>query len=417
MSVDAQQGSLEDVSKTEGCKLDKIPTTKGNEMEEINECQQEPSLPSAQILTVTQPPMEEQWEENCEFKSGQFFSLTAFKTSLLTGYNIDEDVKKAVESGNIEDYCKDLVTRLTERAQITGTSIIARVIKMNDQVFEIVREENKLKEQGENKDGESLEAKLESLPNSSKQIAYRALASTDLERFCDCVPTEINNTELALHAQAIEYAQTTAKQVLEAAKALQGSKLDTNSSQTNKGETKLETKDLGKSAESNATSSQKDEEEAKLETKMVEKDLGKSESNATSSQMDEEEAKLETKDAEKDLGKSESHTNSSPEKEEEAKFDAKDVELVTSESNTTSSQLSLQTDKDEIKEDVEKDLVNSESDEDSEKPPIRVQEDDHVIPTPPPPPPVQPVYRDKVDEIQDNIIGYNKYQLNQLKRN
>lgn len=36
------------------------------------------------------------------------------KIFFLNGYNIDEDVKGVIESGNIKEYCRDFVLKLIE---------------------------------------------------------------------------------------------------------------------------------------------------------------------------------------------------------------------------------------------------------------------------------------------------------------
>lgn len=367
MSVDTPQGNLNEFSKSESCDLDKMSlTAKENEMDGKSECLEEPGLlSSAETLTTTQSPTDEDWEEQCELNSDQM-KILLLKTSLLNGYSIDEDVKKAIESGNIEEYCKDLVPKLTECAQNRGAKVIKVVVRLKDQAFALVREERQRKKRGKSKHGntgqESFRAKLESLPKSSRRLVREALDNSDPELFCNHMGNEIHKTVLAMHAQAKVDAQRVAGQVSKAAKALQESKLETKSPKV-------------------------DEGERKLEKRSGEKDIVNSDSSTSSLQADEDETYLE----------------------------AKDFEPVKNESSTTSSQTGEDETTTVNSEDVEKHMANSESDEDSEKPAIGT-DDEHVIPTPPPPPSVKPMYNDKVDEIQENIMELKKYQVNQLRK-
>lgn len=395
MSLDAPSSNLDGFSKSESCELDEMPlATKKDELDGKCENQQEASLLSSpETSTVSQSQMQGRRKGNCELNLEQIKTLLLKENfSLLKGYKIDKDVKRAVESGNIEEYCKDLVTKLTKLAQTTGVRVAERVIKVKDKAFAVVTEESKRKEQGGGKDGssgqKSFEEKLKSLPRASRELALQAFASSDPMLYCNCVTNEIHKTVLAIQEQAVKDGEKVAKKVLEAAKALQESAKDDNS--------KI------------------DEDEMNFETSAAEKDHVNSESNTSSSQTNEDETLCDSEDFEEDLLNSESNTSSSQTDEEETYLETEDIELVRNESNTTSSQ----TNEDETtieSENDEQDLVSSESDEDSEKPPIRGQDDEHVIPTPPPPPPVK-LNDDMVNEIQDNIMEVRKYQVNQLRK-
>ena len=389
MSVDASPNDPVGFSKSEKCELAEMLLAKDGK----GENQQELSLSnSPETLTATQTPIQVRWKGNCQLNSEQFKTFF-LKHSLLKGYKIDEDVKKAVENGDIEEYCKDLVTKLTKYAQTTGARVAARVVKVKDKAFAIVREECQRKKQGGSKDGnseqKSFEAKLKSIPQSSKELVLQALASSDPMLYCNFIANEIHKTVLAIQTvQAVEEAKKVANEVFEAAKALQESKLE---------------------------SCKIDEDEMNFETTAVEKDRANSDCNSSSSQAEnEDETRLDSEDDEKELLDSES-TSSSQADEEEIYLETEDTELVENESNRTSSE----TNEDETIIDSgedEEDLVNSESEEDREEPPIREQDDEHVIPTPPPPPPMKPMQHNKVDEIQENILELKKYQVNQLRK-
>ena len=352
--------------QSESCEVDKMSQAeKENEKDGKGECLVEPGLlSSAETLTATQPLADESLEEQSELNSDQM-EMLLLKTSLLNGYNIDEDVKGAIESGNIKEYCRDLVPKLTEYAQNRGAKVIKVVVRLKDQAFALVREERQRKRLDKSKhddtEQESFKAKLESLPNSSRRLAIEALTNPDPEHFCNRMGSEIQKTVIAMHAQAKIDAQRVAGEVSKVAKEkLRESKLKTKSSKVDGGE-------------------------KKLENKIEEKDLVDSDSKTSSLLVDEEETFLE----------------------------AKDLEPVETESKTTNLQASKTTAADS--EEVEKHVTNSESDEDSEKPAIGT-DDEHVIPTPPPPPPVKPIHCADVDGIQENNMELKKYQVNQLRK-
>lgn len=391
MSLDTPQCSLNGFFQSESCEVDEISqAAKENEIDGKSECLEEPSfLSSAETLTATQPPADESWEEQSELNSDQM-QMFLLKTSLLNGYNIDEDVKGAIESGNIKEYCRDLVPKLTEYAQTRGAKVIKVVVGLKDQAFALVREERQRKRSGKSKHGdtgqESFKAKLEALPKSSRRLVLEALANPDPEHFCNRMGSEIQKTVVAMHAQAKIDAKRVAREVSKVAKGKWK-------------EIKLEKKN-----------SKGDEGEKKFEKISDEKELldfENSYTNTSSLQADEDSNTSSFQASDED-----SNISSLQADEEETYLEAEDLEPVKSESNTTSSQESEDT-----KTAVNSEVTNSESDEDSEKPAIETDDiDKHVIPTPPPPPPVKPIHDAKVNEIQENITELKKYQVNQLRK-
>ena len=390
MSVDTPQCSLKGFFQSDSCEVDKTSqAAKENEIDGKSECLEEPGLlSSAEPITAAQPPTDEGWEEQCELNSDQM-QMLLLKTSLLNGYSIDEDVKGAIESGNIKEYCRDLVPKLTEYAQNRGAKVIKVVVRLKDQAFALVREEIQRKRSGKSKHGdtgqESFKAKLDLLPKSSRRLVLEALTNPDPEHFCNRMGSEIQKTVLAMHAQAKIDAKRVAREVSKVAKG-------------KRKEIKLE---------------KKKSKEKTLEKISDEKDLldfVNSDSNTSSLLADEDSNVSSFQASDEDSNISSLHAD-----EEETYLEAEDLEPVKDESNTTSSLASEDKKAAINSEEVEKHVINNESDEDSEKPAIGT-DDEHVIPTPPPPPPVKPIHNAKVDEIQENIMELKKYQVNQLRK-
>ena len=463
MSVETPQDTLSGFFKSDSCEDDKMSqaATENCEIDGENECLEEPGLlSSTETLTVVQLPTDESWEEQCELNSDQM-QMLLLKTSLLNGYNIDEDVKGAIESGNIKEYCRELVPKLTEYAQNRGSKVIEVVVRLKDQAFALVREEVQRNRSDQSKHGdteqERFQEKLESLPKSSNRLVREALSNPDPELFCNRMGNEIQKTVAAMHAQAKIDAKRVAREVSKVAKAKRKeSKLaEKKNSMVDEGEKRLEkisdekdlldletsdsnTSGLQADEDSNTSSLQVSDEDSNIsslpadkeETYLEAEDLEpvKNESNTASSQAsDDKKTAINSEEVEKDVTNRESDEDS--EKPAIATDDehviptpeppppqAEDLEPVKTESNTASSQAS------EVKktainsEEVEKHVTNRESDEDSEKPAIGT-DDDHVIPTPPPPPPqVSQIHNAKVDEIQEKNLELKKYQVNQLRK-
>lgn len=105
----------------------------------------------------------------------QIRRLTDVETPVLNGYHINENVKKAIESGDREQYCQDLVTKLTQRTHSDLKSVFELVTKMKDQVFTIVREKNRIRKQGGNNDKDQGRGNVEfeQFPNSFHEAATK----------------------------------------------------------------------------------------------------------------------------------------------------------------------------------------------------------------------------------------------------
>lgn len=394
MSVDTPQDTLSGFFQSDSCEDDEMSqTAKENcEKDGKNECLDEPgSLSSEETLPAVQSPDDESWKEQCELNSDQM-QMLLLKTSLLNGYNIDEDVKGAIESENIKEYCRDLVPKLTEYAQKRGAKVIEVVVRLKDQAFALVREERQRERNGQSKHGdtgqESFKAKLESLPKSSRRLVREALSNPDPELYCSRMGNEIQKTVVAMHAQAKIDAKRVAREVSKVAKGKRKERklAEKKNSKVDEGEKKIEKisdeKDLEDlvNSDSNTSSLQADED-----------------SNTSSLQVSDEEANMSSLQAD----------------EEDTYLEAEDLESVKNEVNTASSQASEDKKTAVNSEEVEKHATNHESDEDSEKPAIGT-DDEHVIPPPPPPPPMTPIYN--VNEIQENNMELKKYQVNQLRK-
>ena len=79
--------------------------------------------------------------ENVELDSEEREDLRNFAVSLLKGYNIEEDVKKAVDSGNIEEYYRDLAKKLEETTNAKGITVAEGCLKFNEQALVFFKEE------------------------------------------------------------------------------------------------------------------------------------------------------------------------------------------------------------------------------------------------------------------------------------
>lgn len=203
------------MSSTEGCALDKMPlASKENGMDKNEENQSEP--------VASQTTMEKVLE-NVELDSEEREGLRNFAVSLLKGYNIEEDVKKAVDSGNIEDYCRDLAKKLEETTNAKGVTVAEGCLKFNEQALVFFKEEieRKRNELGQHDDGESFKAKFNSLPDPVKRLVKRAWSLGDYKfKVYDCVKRVLNEDSLVFQAKCSEEAQRIADKVLVATKAM-----------------------------------------------------------------------------------------------------------------------------------------------------------------------------------------------------
>ena len=63
-------------------------------------------------------------DETFKMTSDQIKRLTDVETPVLSRYDINEAVKKAIRSGEIEQYCQDLVRKLTQRMHSELKSVL-----------------------------------------------------------------------------------------------------------------------------------------------------------------------------------------------------------------------------------------------------------------------------------------------------
>ena len=103
---------------------------------------------------------------NLESLSNERKSFRTLGVSKLKGYNIERDVRKAVESGNIDVCCNDLAKKLEQSAFDQCARVIDRCESVTEQTLAFLREERNAKEHGENEENESLKAKFDSMSDS-----------------------------------------------------------------------------------------------------------------------------------------------------------------------------------------------------------------------------------------------------------
>ena len=156
--------------------------------------------------------------ENSKTDPRERDSLRNFGASLLKRYNYHKDVKKAVESGNMEEYCKKLTKRLEKVATTKGLQVVERCKEFNEQTLKFLLEEKKRKEHGGNEDDTTFISKFHSLPDPVKRLVKEARSVGDIEQLYQCVKTVIDEDLTAFEEKTKEEAQSIADQVLQAAK-------------------------------------------------------------------------------------------------------------------------------------------------------------------------------------------------------
>lgn len=170
--------------------------------------------------------------ENSKTDPRERDSLRNFGASLLKRYNYHKDVKKAVESGNMEEYCKKLAKRLQKGATTKGLQVVKRCNEFNELTLKFLLEEKKRKEQGRNEDDPTFISKLHSLPDPVKRLVKEARSLGDIEQLYQCVKTVIDEDLTAFEEKTKEEAQSIADQVLQAAKFMSYVKRQENESQS-----------------------------------------------------------------------------------------------------------------------------------------------------------------------------------------
>ena len=195
-------------------------TAEENERNRKNgERKEESACSKALIPPVSQSAM----DENCELSSGRNRSgnLRNLAASFLKHHNIDEDVKKAIESGDIDNYCNELAKKLEESANATGTILVKRVLELTEQAVAFLREEKERKELGKTEDTESFKIKFKALPEQAQKIVNQTRDyHADIEALCNSLTTAIKEDALALPTTITEEVQRIAENVSVAAKAV-----------------------------------------------------------------------------------------------------------------------------------------------------------------------------------------------------
>ena len=215
MSCNASQVNLEEISSTESCALDKMPlTSKEKETGRKDESPGETTPTKTSNLAVIRSNMLNILQNS---EPSERVVLTDLGVSMLKGYNIEEDVTKAAESGNIEEYCKDLAKKLEECVKTESAEFVEQCKLGSDQTVELIREERKRKKQG--KAGEkSSKAKLRSLPKSMKAFIEESRKFADVEAVCDTIKSAMDEEVQAFQTNTSKEAQRIAEKVSDEAK-------------------------------------------------------------------------------------------------------------------------------------------------------------------------------------------------------
>ena len=416
-----------------------------------NEKKEEPASKMAfnLIQLVTQSFMKENFDPKMDV-----FSINRPPLS-LKNCDIDKEASEAAKSGNVEKYCKELTQRLEQSINEAMEDVMKYVAKFNEQALAILREEEQKEELGDlAENAERPDAKFKFLPVALHDIVEQLRKlQEDREIICNCLTTAVNEYPLILQRQITEYVARVIEKVSVAAKDLllkhearepdeeslasiaeTGASLEVaGGKELAKSESKDDSKDLpvAEKMECEALTSNKSIAEAAMS-------LGDDEGDAM--------ARCELNDNSKKSSITQRNDNqltttrSSIDEPQEATCSAESdgEKLEGSESDKSSANMPINGLGDEhvipappplppvkslyldvatssAEGDGEK-LEGSESDKSSANMPTTDLGDEHVIPTPPPPPPVKSLYLDKVDEINESILGHRKHQVNQVKR-
>ena len=376
-------------------------TKKSERNKRTNERKEEPASKMAcnLIQLVSQSFMKESFEPKT---NGEWDSVN-LPALFLKNCDIEKEANEAAKSGNVENYCKELAQRLEESINKATEDVMKYVTKFNEQVLAILREEEEreeLRDVAEN--AESLDAEFKSLPDALHNIVEQLRKlQEDREIICNCLTTAVNEYPLILQRQITEEVARVIEKVSVAAKDLL---------------VKLEVREPDE--ESCASIAETDaslelggaKKLAKSKSKDHSKDLPvaeKMESEVLTSSKSIAEAAMSLEDEGDEMPRCELNDNS----KNPSITERNDDQLTTTRSLIDEPQAATSS----ADGDGEK-LEGSESDKSSANMPITELGDEHVIPTPPPPPPVKSLYLDKVDEINERILGHRKHQVNQVKR-
>lgn len=352
------------------------------------------------IQLVSQSIMKESLEPKTDMK----WDSVNLPALFLKNYDIDKEPNEALKSGNVENYCKELAQRLEQSINEAMEDVIEYITKFKEQVLAILREEEEREELGDvAENAERPDAKFKSLPDTLHNIVEQLQKlQEDREIICNCLTTAVNEYPLILQRQITEEVARVTEKVSVAAKDLLV-KLEVREPDEESFASIAETGaslELGGGKELAKSESKDDSKDLPVAEKMESEVLTSSKSIAEAAMsLGEDEGdemeRCELNDNSKKLSITEQNEN-----------EPTPTRLPIDEPQAATSS---------AEGDGEK-LEESESDKSSGNTPITELGDEHVIPTPPPPPPVKSLYLDKVDEINESILGHKKHQVNQVKR-
>ena len=351
------------------------------------------------IQLVSQSFMKESFEPKTDVE----WDSVNLPALFLKNYDIEKEANEAAKSGNVENYCTELAQRLEQSINDAMEDVIEYVTKFKEQVLAILREEEERGELGDvAENAERPDAKFKSLPDALHNIVEQLRKlQEDREIICNCLTTAVNEYPLILQRQITEEVARVIEKVSVAAKDLLV-KLEVREPDEESCASIAETGaslELGGGKELAKSKSKDDSKDLPVAEKMESEVLTSSKSIA--------EAAMSLEDEGDEMPRCELNDNS----KNPSITERNDSQLTTTRSLIDEPQAATSS----ADGDGEK-LEGSESDKSSANMPITELGDEHVIPTPPPPPPVKSLYHDKVDEINERILGHRKHQVNQVKR-
>ena len=167
------------------------------------------------------PTIREESQENLQ--NDPRSSLRNLGVSKLKGYDIEEDVRKAVESGDIDAYCEDLAKRLEEKALAQCARIVSRCESVTK--YTLTRlEEKQVKAKLGKKEVESLKAKINSLPVPVKRFVNEVRSFAENKKLSDAIKIIMKEDMKAFRENTAEEARSIAQMVLNAANAFSDGK-------------------------------------------------------------------------------------------------------------------------------------------------------------------------------------------------
>ena len=351
------------------------------------------------IQLVSQSFMKESFEPKTDVE----WDSVNLPALFLKNYDIEKEANEAAKSGNVENYCTELAQRLEQSINEAMEDVIEYVTKFKEQVLAILREEEEREELGDvAENAERPDAKFKSLPDALHNIVEQLRKlQEDREIICNCLTTAVNQYPLILQRQITEEVARVIEKVSVAAKDLL-MKLEVREPDEESCASVAETGailELGGGKELAKSESKDDSKDLPVAEKMENEVLTSSKSIA--------EAAMSLEDEGDEMPRCQLNDNS----KKPSITERNDNQLTTTRSLIDEPQAATSS----ADSDGEK-LERSESDKSSANMPVTELGDEHVIPTPPPPPPVKSLYLDKVDEINERILGHRKHQVNQVKR-